>query len=70
MYVMFVDHKNLDAVIEEHQMDAVPSRGDIVGLQEEGYEGALRIVETVVWGKSIEGIMTVAITTRRLGRNT
>lgn len=70
MYVMFVDHKDLNTVIEEHQMDAVPARGDIVGLQELADEGALRIVETVVWGKSMEGIMTVAITTRRLGKNT
>ena len=44
MYVMFVDHKDLNTVIEEHQMDAVPARGDIVGLQELADEGALRIV--------------------------
>ena len=70
MYVMFVDHKNLDEVIEQHQLDAVPARGDIVSLQELADEGALRIVDAVVWGKDMDGVMAVAITTRRLGRNT
>jgi len=64
MYVVFVDHDDATKVLHEETMDAIPSRGHILNLEDD--PSRFRYVENVVWGKSGNGIIMAVVSSREL----